>query len=92
MWQDGTLGGNGRGNNPVAKVDIGGQGEMNISGTIYAPAAKTYLRGNGSSDPTSATAAVQIIAWQFSIVGNGTLNMPFDPEEVTGSQQKGLVH
>jgi len=95
MWQDGTLNGNGRGNNPVAKVDIGGQGSMNIAGTIYAPKALVTLRGNGSSDPTARTAAVQVIAWQFAIVGNGGLNMPYDATQLFGTPQaarKGLIH
>ena len=94
MWQDGTATGNGNGNNPVAKVDIGGQGEMDLSGTIYAPKARVYLRGNGASDPADAMAAVQIIAWQFTVVGNGTLNMPYDPDGLFGStfpEHKGLV-
>jgi hypothetical protein len=94
MWQDGTADGNGKANNPVAKVDIGGQGVMNIAGTIYAPQARVWLRGNGASDPSDAVAGVQIIAWQFSVVGNGVLNMPYDPDELFGIQvpgHKGLV-
>jgi hypothetical protein len=92
IWQDGTEDGNGIGNNPVATVDLGGQGEMNIAGTIYAPKADCSLRGNSASDPADNTAAVQMLCWQFEIVGNGGLNMPYDPNLLFGSPRKGLVH
>ena len=92
IWQDGTSDGNGHGTNPVAKVDLGGQGDMYIAGTVYAPQAECLLRGNSSSDPSSKTAAVQMICWQFEVVGNGGLNMPYDPDLLFGSSRKGLVH
>lgn len=92
MWQDGTLTGNGKGNNPVAMINIQGNGEMDIAGTIYAPKALVKIAGNGVSD--ADTAAVQVLAWQFQIGGNGVLNMPYDPDQFFGtpeSAQKGLV-
>ncbi len=92
MWQDGTLEGNGNGNNPVARVDLGGQGTMNIAGTIYGPQAECSLRGNSAGDPADNTASVQMICWRFHIVGNGGLNMPYDPDQLFGNPQKGLVH
>lgn len=94
MWQDGTLDGNGRGNNPVAMINIQGNGGMNISGTIYAPKARVEIKGNGESDADPDTAAVQVLAWQFSVGGNGVLNMPYDPDQLFGTPQpalKGLV-
>jgi hypothetical protein len=92
MWQDGTLAGNGRATNPIAKVDIGGQGKINIGGTVYGPKAECYLRGNGASNPADKTAAVQMICWRFTIVGNGGLNIPFDANQIFGNNRKGLVH
>jgi hypothetical protein len=92
MWQDGTLDGNGRGNNPVAMIDIQGNGGMNIAGTIYAPKALVKIAGNGESD--ADVAAVQVLAWQFQIGGNGVLNMPYDPDQLFGTPpnaRKGLV-
>ena len=42
FWQDGTaIDGNGEANNPVAMIDVQGNGGMNISGTIYAPQARS---------------------------------------------------
>lgn len=92
MWQDGTVTGNGKANNPVAMIDIQGNGGMNIAGTIYAPKALVKIAGNGVSD--ADTAAVQVLAWQFQIGGNGVLNMPYDPDNLFGTPQlaqKGLV-
>lgn len=92
FWQDGTLDGNGRANNPVAMIDIQGNGGMYIAGTIYAPKALVKIAGNGTSD--ADVAAVQVLAWQFQIGGNGILNMPYDPDELFGTPQsarKGLV-
>jgi hypothetical protein len=94
MWQDGTLDGNGRANNPVAMIDIQGQGTMNISGTIYAPKALAKIAGNGTSTADPDIAAVQVVAWQFQVGGNGVLNMPYDPDQFFGTPaaaQKGLV-
>ena len=92
FWQDGTLDGNGRGNNPVAMIDIQGNGGMYIGGTIYAPKALVKILGNGTSE--ADVAAVQVLAWQFQIGGNGILNMPYDPDQFFGTPetaQKGLV-
>jgi hypothetical protein len=92
MWQDGTLTGNGEANNPVAMIDVQGNGGMDIAGTIYAPKALVKIAGNGTSDADEA--AVQVLAWQFQIGGNGVLNMPYDPDQLFGTPtdaRKGLV-
>ena len=92
MWQDGTLDGNGRGNNPVAMIDVQGNGGMYIGGTVYAPKALVKINGNGSS--VADVAAVQVLAWQFQVGGNGILNIPYDPDQLFGTPQtarKGLV-
>jgi putative Flp pilus-assembly TadE/G-like protein len=92
FWQDGTLDGNGRANNPVAMIDVQGNGGMLVGGTIYAPKALVKIAGNGTSE--ADVAAVQVLAWQFQIGGNGLLNMPYNPDAFFGtpeSAQKGLV-
>ena len=92
FWQDGTLTGNGRGNNPVAMIDVQGNGGMYIAGTIYAPSALVKINGNGTSE--ADVAAVQVLAWQFQVGGNGILNIPYDPDQLFGTPmvaRKGLV-
>ncbi len=86
---------NGDANNPVAMIDVQGNGGMNITGTIYAPCALVKVMGNGASDAPPDVAAVQVLAWQFQVGGNGVLNMPYDPDQLFGTPQtaqKGLVH
>jgi Flp pilus assembly protein TadG len=51
-----------------------GNGNLNISGTIYAPAANITAVGNGSTD----VFASQIIANSMTMKGNGTVNVDFD--------------
>ena len=94
FWQDGTATGNGEANNPVAMIDVQGNGGMDISGTIYAPQALVKIMGNGASTADVDNAAVQVLAWQFTVGGNGTLNIPYDPDNFFGtpfSSNKGLM-
>ena len=97
FWQDCSPSdrpSNGDANNPVAMIDVQGNGGMNISGTIYAPCALVKILGNGTSTALPDVAAVQVLAWQFLVGGNGVLNMPYDPDQFFGTPQtaqKGLV-
>ena len=83
VWQDGL------GCNPTAPVSLGGQTNLNIAGTIYAPKAPVTLSGGSSG---TGVATVQIISWQWTITGGATLSMPYDPRELFHRAQKGLVH
>ena len=50
--------------------------------------------GQRASDAEPDVAAVQVLAWQFTVGGNGVLNMPYDPDQFFGTPQtaqKGLV-
>jgi putative Flp pilus-assembly TadE/G-like protein len=83
IWQDGTASGSDQ------PVTLGGQTNLTIAGTVYAPKALVTLTGGSSG---SGVAAVQIISWQFNISGGAALTMPFDPRELYRLDQKGLVH
>lgn len=87
LWQDG----NGSCDTPTANcnVTIGGQTDMSISGTIYAPKVQVTLVGGGS---VGGTAAIQIISWQWMIGGGSNLTMPYDPSQLYHLEQRGLVH
>lgn len=82
LWQDGS------GSNPQAPVTLGGQTNLEIGGTIYAPKAEVKLVGGSSG---TGIAAVQIIAWRFDIGGSAALLMPYDPKQIYQFDQKGLV-
>jgi hypothetical protein len=46
--------------------------------------------GSGVAGATNS-ASVQIIAWQFDVGGNSTLDMPYDPSQLYQFPEKGLV-
>jgi hypothetical protein len=82
MWQDGTA------SNPTALVELGGQTNLEIAGTIYAPKAEVKVTGGSAS---TGIASIQIIAWQFDLGGGGTLTMPYDPKDLFQFEELGLV-
>jgi len=82
IWQDE------RGSGADEPVTLGGQTNLTVAGTIYAPKALVTLSGGSSG---TGIATVQIIAWQFNITGGATLLMPYDPRELYRLEQKGLV-
>jgi hypothetical protein len=83
LWQDGD------GSKPDSVVKLGGQTNLEISGTIYAPNAEVQM--NGGSDGTGV-ASVQIIAWRWDIGGGAQLYMPYDPGGLWHPKARGLVH
>jgi hypothetical protein len=82
IWQDG------KGSGADQPVTLGGQTNLTIAGTVYAPKALVTLSGGSSG---TGVASIQIIAWQFNITGGAALNMPYDPRELYRLEQKGLV-
>jgi hypothetical protein len=70
-------------------VRIAGGGNLEFWGTIYAPKSCVQLVGNGGG--LGDIAGVQVFAWRFDIGGNGDLDMPFDPDELSPILNKGLV-
>jgi hypothetical protein len=54
---------------------MAGNGNLNVTGTIYAPAANLTDTGNGATDVFGS----QIIANSLTLKGNGTVNLQFDP-------------
>lgn len=92
IWQDGK-GSCSIAANPdtACPVFIGGQAEVDISGTIYAPLTHVQLDGGSATSGITPTAAVQIISNTWTITGGTTLDMPYDPNELYQLDQKGLV-
>jgi len=82
LWQDAN------GCDPTAAVSLGGNGDVVIAGTIYAPKAAVTLNGGATG---TGSASIQIIAWQFSLTGGAVLTMPYDPRELYQFEEKGLV-
>ena len=81
LWQDGS------GSNPTKPVTLGGQTTLDISGRLRTKGARDAHRGSTGT----GIAAVQIIAWQWSLGGGAVLTMPYDPAKLYRPQDKGLV-
>ncbi len=96
IWQDGKSSCNTPGGG--CNVTVGGQTNLSIAGTIYAPKVQVTLNGGsstsgctvGSSTPNCAV--VQIISWWWQITGGSQLIMPYDPNQLYQLSQRGLVH
>jgi hypothetical protein len=82
LWQDG------KGCQPDASVSLGGNGDVVIAGTIYAPKATVTVNGGATG---TGSASIQIISNQWVLSGGATLTMPYDPRELYQFEQKGLV-
>ena len=75
----------GRGNNSNYVVD--GAGDINITGTLYAPDAHVLIGGSGLS--TSFTS--QFIAWDYEVSGAGLLELTYDPDATFQGGSGGAV-
>jgi hypothetical protein len=66
-------------------IQLTGTGAMVASGTIYAPGAEVRIAGQG------AGISAQVIAYNFTIEGNGTLNVTYQADGVYKLTGVGLV-
>jgi hypothetical protein len=75
-------------------IDIEGEANLSISGTIYAPRAHVNIEGNANTNCGSTAtqvAAVQIISWTWDLGGTGDLCMPYNPNQLYKLASQGLV-
>lgn len=91
LWQDGTV------MKTPQDVALGGQSSTILAGTIYAPKSEVNINGGSGTTgcgagPTAGCLAIQIISWRWSITGDATLDMPYDPAEIYQINLRGLVH
>lgn len=91
LWQDGE------GSAPSSPVELGGQANTVLAGTIYAPKAEVKITGGSATTgctgvTTQSCLSIQIISWTWKITGNATVEMPYDPNELYRLDQRGLVH
>ena len=70
---------------PALKVS--GLASMTLEGTVYLPEADFVYTGNGAGEIFQA----QVICDEFSVTGNGTLNVQYDPDEAAKFKGVGLV-
>jgi hypothetical protein len=90
LWQDDTIVGS------AEEININGQAQLELSGTIYAPISNVTINAGANSTGCGGSPAVclavQIISRQWSISGQATVDMPYDPSELYQLEQQGLVH
>jgi hypothetical protein len=56
-------------------IDLGGTGDINITGTIYALGARMEIRGDASSSVLNSS----IIVDTYEAHGNGVVRVHYDP-------------
>lgn len=80
IWQD---------RNASAQPALGMQGNtaMTLKGTIYLPKADFSYTGNGAGEVLEA----QVICDEFTVSGNGSLTIAYDPEDAVKVSGIGLV-
>jgi hypothetical protein len=92
-WMDGSV------NGTPQDIEIVGQADLILSGTVYAPESHVKISGGSDSDGCTPALgedevclAIQIISQSWDISGGGVLDMPYDPSELYQLEQQGLVH
>lgn len=90
IWMDGSVKGT------PQDIEVAGQADLILSGTIYAPKSNVKISGGsggtGCSGSPQTCLAIQIISRSWHISGGGVIEMPYNPSEVYHLEQQGLVH
>jgi hypothetical protein len=68
-------------------VSLTGNGSFNILGTIYAPAARIHVTGNGSASGIGS----QWIARELFLAGNGSITVPYTDATVARTRVIALM-
>ena len=73
--------------NSTGNLDLGGNGTINVTGTIYAPNASATFSGNGSSNVVGS----QLIVKDLTLNGNGFANVDYSPNSSARLREFQLV-
>lgn len=90
IWQDGS---------PVPTsshaqppISLSGGGQINLSGTLYAPSAAVQMSGNsGGAGGSSVDVTLQFISWDLSFSGNIGFHFFYQSDAFTRPQDYGLI-
>lgn len=74
---------------PVVHVNGGGNVEM--TGTVYAPQAKVQMGGTSGGSGGQITLTLQFIVWDLEISGNATFRFIYDGNEFAQLPDYGLI-
>jgi hypothetical protein len=89
IWQDGTPAPSSLDPQPI--VQLNGGGNVEISGTVYAPGAKVLMGGGSGGTGGSVNLLLQFIAWDLEMSGNSSFNFMYSDSEFARPKDYGLV-
>jgi hypothetical protein len=90
IWQDATPAASLLFAQPV--IQLSGGGNVDISGTVYAPQAKVQMGGSsGGTGGSTVNLALQFIAWDLEISGNSSFRFSYGNDYFARPKDYGLV-
>jgi hypothetical protein len=83
----------GQGDNQQVGISIGGGGNVEMIGTVYAPQAKVLVGGGGGggSGSTELRLTLQFIVWDLELSGNANFYFVYDGNEFVVPPSYGLT-
>ncbi|MGH2838570.1 MAG: pilus assembly protein TadG-related protein [Thermoleophilaceae bacterium] len=73
------------------EVRLNGGGNIDISGTVYAPSAKVAMGGGSGGSGGSITLSLQFIAWDLEMSGNSAFAFNYNDADFAFPKDYGLV-
>jgi Flp pilus assembly protein TadG len=90
FWQDGSPVPTSAYSQP--SVVLNGGGQIDISGTVYAPSAQIFMTGgSGGSGGSSVDLTLQFISWDLQIQGNASFHFYYNSASFAKPLSYGLV-
>jgi hypothetical protein len=81
-----------QGDNQGVGVSLGGGGDVQMIGTVYAPQAKVLIGGgSGGTGGTQLNLTLQFIIWDLELSGNSTFHFVYDGNEFVVPPDYGLI-
>jgi hypothetical protein len=73
------------------EVRLNGGGNVDVSGTVYAPSAKVQMGGGSGGSGGSLTLSLQFIAWDLEMSGNSAFAFNYNDADFAFPKDYGLV-
>jgi hypothetical protein len=90
IWQDGTPPASSSYEQPI--IQLSGGGNVDISGTLYAPQAKVLMGGNsGGQGGGNVNLLLQFICWDLELSGNSAFHFFYSDSETVRWKDYGLI-
>lgn len=89
IWQDASPAGSSSYSQPI--VQLSGGGNVEISGTVYAPQGKVLMGGNSGGSGGSVDLLLQFIAWDLEMSGNSAFRFFYSDSEFARPKDYGLI-